>query len=224
MTQRLTCSLIAAYGRVFLQWPRPLRTVRLPWATAYELAKQLVAYGQRAEIQAGLTADRTTPALVEARFTPVDGAVDVDWGAAREVFDWSVPEAFALANALVETGQIAQRLATSGPGMTPKEVDAVEEALVGEPALIVTPTVVPVLRSQFVPMLKQTYYYRPSECNARILTVQPEQHRANVLLPTGQILEGVAWSDLLAEKPRIGGKGIGIKSTEAISRPTLSGA
>jgi hypothetical protein len=225
MTERLAYSLIAAYGHVLLQWPRPIRVVRLPWPTAYELAKHLVAYGQRAEIQAGLSMDRTTPAPTSARFTPAGGDVGVDWGAERDLFDWSPAEAFAIANALVETGEIAQRWATRGPGMTPKEVDKVEEALVGEPALIVAPAPPPppVMRSQFVPMLKQTYYYRPAECNARVLTAQPEQHRANILLPTGRILEGVAWSDLLAEKPRIGGKGISIKSTEAVSRPTLSG-
>ena len=223
MTDRLAYSLIAAYGRVFLQWPKPIRAVRLPWATAYELAKHLVTYGKRAEIQAGLNVNRTTPEPVDAQFTPSGGDVAVDWGAERDLFDWSPAEAFAIANALVETGEVAQRWATRGPGMTPKEVDKVEEALVGEPELLVTPPpLTPTTRSHFVPMLKQTYYYRPAECNARVLTVQPEQHRANILLPTGQILEGVAWADLLAEKPRISA-GLGIPSTEVVSRPTLSG-
>lgn len=223
MNERLAYSLIAAYGRVFLQWPKPIRAVLLPWPTAYELAKHLVTYGKRAEIQAGLNVNRTTPDPVRAQFTPSGGDVAVDWGTARDLFDWAPGEAFAIADALVKTGEVAQRWAQQGPGMTPKEVDKIEEALVGEPELTLTPSI-PVARAQFVPMLKQTYYYRPAECNARVLTVDPEQHRANILLPTGRILEGVAWSDLLAEKPRIHGAGIGIPSTEAVSRPTLSGA
>jgi hypothetical protein len=224
MTDRLAYSVIAAYGRVLFQWTVPVRTVRVPWALAYTIADALVAAGTRAETQAGLTVDRVTPQAVAARCTPGQGEVLVDLGRVQEVFDWSPGEAFAVANALVETGEIAQRWAARGPGLTPKEVDRVEEAIVGEPKLALTPPpLLPSTRSQFVPGLKQTYYYRPAECNARVLTLQPEQRRANILLPTGRILEGVAWADLLAEKPRIHGTGIGIPSTEVVSRPTLTG-
>lgn len=222
MSQRLTYAFVAAHGRVLMQWSQPQRRVRLPWANAYTLAKQIEAVAKRAETQAGLTVDRTTPMTVKTVFTPSGGFVKIDWGVAQDLFDWSPGEAFAIANALVITGETAQRWGEHGPGLTPREVEQVEEALLGKPQIIkhqmgVRPTT-PVL-----PEVKGAYYYRPADCMGTVLAVFPETSRVNLLLSTGALLEGVVWADLFHQKPVISGTGMGIPSEEAHGTTTLGG-
>lgn len=225
MSDRLRYVLNAAEGKVLLSWSEPIRFMRLPWQNAYAFAKQIVEFGLMAEVQAGIAVDRTTPQPVTSIFRPDWGDVKIDWGVAQLVFTWTPAEAFAIANGLVEAGEIAQRWVARGPGMLPKEVDKVEEAILGKPTLEIASTGKRP-PPPFVPVLKQVYYYRPAECNATVLALFPVDRRANILLVTGRILEGVAWADLFTSNPaassRVSSSGLGIPTAERVGKPGLS--
>lgn len=223
MSKRLTYSFVAAHGRVLMQWSEPQRRTRMAWADAYKLAKVIEAVAKRAEIQAGLTVDRTTPQRVDTVFTPSGGFVKIDWGVTEDLFDWAPAEAFAIANALVVTGETAQRWGQQGPSMTPREVEQIEEVICGKPQII-KESVGRQPTAPVVPEVKDVYYYRPADCMGTVLNVFPNESRANILLTTGAILEGIAWADLFREKPVIAGVGMGIPSEEAHGRASLGGS
>lgn len=222
---RLGYSLIAAHGSVLLTWSEPIQHIRMPYANAYAFAKQLVTVGQQAETQAGLTVDRTGPPdPVHTKFRPEGGDVLMDMGVFQQTFLWPPGLAFAMANALVQTGELAQRWMAKGPGMSPKEVDQIEAAILGEPRLVPEPTPAPAPARPGVPLVGETYFYRPALALARVLAVATADHRADILLATGAVLQGVAWSDLLHPDPaRRGGhaRALGLPSQEALGRPSL---
>lgn len=215
-------ALNAVSGMVVLAWGAPVRFMRLPWQNAYALAKQIVVRGTMAETQAGISVDRHTPQPVNAVFTPDGPEVKIDWGVAALVFQWTPAEAFAMANGLVIAGEFSQRWEQRGPGLTPREVDAVEESIVGDPILVPSVASSPPPSSTLpagTPLVGEMYYYRPAQEMARVLSVYVPDHRADVLLPNGALLQGVAWSDLLDREAirRVAT----IKSLEAFGRPSL---
>jgi hypothetical protein len=220
MSARLGYKIDAGEGKVLISWTMPIRYLRMPWAKAYSFAKEIADTAQRAEVQAGLTLDHTTPERIHSVIGPEGDRVKVDWGLFQLVFIWEPGIALAMADALVKAARIAQRWGTQGPGMTPKEVDRVEEALLGDPALTIS-SAGKRAQEPFLPLVGQTYYYRPADEMARVLALFPTEHRANILLMSGRLLEGIAWADLLAERPV---EAMGIPSAEAVDRPTLSGS
>ncbi len=137
---RIGITVVAGQGRVLLQWPAPLRVLRLPYQEAFALARRLVVEGQRAEGYAGVCVDRMTPVPVVARFRAQGAEVVVDWGVRERGLDVGPAEAFAFANALVVSGERAQRRALGVVGMTITEVEGIEEAIVcGRPTIVQRP-------------------------------------------------------------------------------------
>jgi hypothetical protein len=220
MSQRLSYSVVSGHGTILLTWPEPVRFVKMPWAMAYRFATEIKDAGLRAETEAGLTIARGEPEMTTATIRPEGGAVKVDWGLWGTTFIWQPGEAFAIANALVIAGELAQRWGTQGPSMTPKEVDKVEETILGNPTLTIS-VAGKMAQPVFFPEVGQTYYYRPADANARVLALSPNEQRANVLLMTGQILEGIVWADLLIQKP-VAMHSSAIPSDEVVGQPRLS--
>jgi len=226
MSRRLDYTLTAGAGRVLLTWSEPIRWLRLPYPLAFQLAKDLVTCAQRAEVQGGIVVDRTEPERVDSVFNVEGGVVKVNWGVLQAVFDWSPGTTFAIANALVSCGETAQRWYEQGPGLTPREVDRVEEATLGEPVLTK-------LEAGLDPWpgcpiaVGETYFYRPTSSMGRVLSVDRRDHRADIVLPDGALLRGVVWSDLLdpvaimrASTRNVANLAIG--STEILGAPSLS--
>lgn len=222
---RLTYSLVAGQGQVLLVWSEPIQHTRMPYPNAYAFAKQLVAWAQRAETQAALVVDRSAPPEpVQSTFRPEGGDVCIDWGVHQAAFSWPSGITFAIANAIVQAAEIAQRWGTKGPSLTPREVDRVEETILGKPALVIPPAAsgpAPSLTPTIEP--GGTYLYRPTQCLARILKVNAADARADIVLPDGTLLLGVAWGDLLnpalARRRRMRSTAIG--SGESLGQPGL---
>ena len=131
-------SVHAVEGRVILAWDTLVRHVQLEYSDAFRLAKMLVNAGRLAEQQAAEYVDHGTPSRspLPARFSLSGAKVSIDWGALVQTMSVSAADSYAFANALVIKGEQAQRRELGLVGMDPRDLTILEEAIVGEPSLI----------------------------------------------------------------------------------------